>query len=205
MYVHGITTPARLNNAGVNGIGFPTIYNDGLLADYSSGNWLQIFEYYQDARRLIGNVCSGVQSSMPRPDAAIPIPTIVDESTEKCDSQSDLGTDAAMLYTDMVRLYNRAEQQRKITLVCHSMGCGVTRGFLAYAAEKHARNSADPGPDELVESITQVEGAVSGSALATRLYGVHTVIDPHDPNIPAELQQAAVTIDMLRLVIKQGA
>lgn len=205
MYVHGITTPARLNNAGVNGIGFPTIYNDGLLADYSSGNWLQIFEYYQDASRLTGDGCSGVQSPMPHPDAAIPIPTIADESTEKCDSQSDLGTNAAMLYTDMVRLYNRTGQQRRITLVCHSMGCGVTRGFLAYAAEKHARNAADPGPDDLVESVTQIEGAVSGSALATALYSVHSVNDPFDPNIPVELRQQAALTDTLRLVIKQGA
>jgi hypothetical protein len=164
MFVHGVKADFRTN-------GFPSLFKDGLLKEFPQDiypNSIRSFRYYQDVGSYNGttNICPP-DGRLPEPIVpreGIPVP-IVASTAQVCDSQSDLGTNAVLLYEDMVTFLNETGHQRKITLVCNSMGCSIVRGFLAYAMEMHDRDPVNPSATDLVDSVIFLEGIQAGSLL----------------------------------------
>lgn len=169
MYVHGIKSNYKTPtfSAVVDVLKSDLYYRTA--DDNFTGRFAQ-FTYYQDVGITYNeetnkyDIPCAVGTAV-APAVGIPIP-IVNDQRVICDSQSDLGVDAVQLYNDTERLFIDTGRQRKVVLICHSMGCGITRGFLAYAQEMHARDGSRPGADEMVDSVTFLEGAISGSMLA---------------------------------------
>ena len=160
MYVHGIKSNADEPSFAA----MLDPLRDSLYGGAGFGTRLALFRYYQDKGNVgQDGVCRPGSAALP--EYSIPVP-IIDDQRVICDSQSDLAVDAVLLYNDMVRLYTENGKQRKVVLVCHSMGCGITRGFLAYAQELHARDATRPSAEDLIDSVIFLEGAISGSMLA---------------------------------------
>ncbi len=172
MYVHGIKT--NYQTPGFSSLRDPLLtslyYRDDSIA-VNFRSRLADFVYYQDSglpydpdTREYTLPCEPGAAATPQQQ--IPVP-IINDQRAICDSQSDLGVNVVRLYNSTLQLFNDTGQQRSIVLICHSMGCGITRGFLAYAAEMNARNPAQyPPVEQLIDSVTMIEGAVSGAILA---------------------------------------
>lgn len=206
MYVHGIRTDSR---PGSGFIGFQPLLkplrDEFPFEDFPNG--VRFFAYYQDKSDQVNNCIPTKIPVAPDSRIALPyppvsgVPTRVSYFGNHCDSQSDFGVNVVLLYQEMVQLYNDTGKQRPITMACHSMGCTITRGFLAYAAEINAYDSNAPKPTDLVDSVLFIQGVQAGSILAKDF-----AVDPNTANFGlGSNTKNFVASEVYRLAIKESA
>lgn len=159
VFVHGI-------NGNFLDVVNHTSFTDLLDAsEATTGTAVNAFAYYQDKGWQTVDPTTGqaVCTTPPPPDTTIPVyvdPNSIDPNI--CDSKSALGLNAAVMDQFLNGL------QAPVTVMAHSMGGAITRGWLTYAQNGGGNwNGNDPALDNIVDSVVFLEGAQQGSYLAT--------------------------------------
>ncbi len=132
--VHGINGDTQAITSGTPHAGDGSDYTQLLpeLQKAYPGN-VFVFSYFQDR----GNATSGGAKPpcgpLVTPEAGTTIPIFYPNSVNDnvCDSQSDLGLNAYKLDSDLQTI--RATHSGPITIIAHSIGGAITRGWLALA------------------------------------------------------------------------
>lgn len=130
---------------------------------------LNYFSYYQDkSGQLPDGSCDSASDTqipplIPTDDAGLPYDT--SQNDGHCDSEGDIGQNAARLDDTVKRLYEASGQP--VILVGYSMGGETIRSFLAYSTQRQ-----DGVADGMVDSVVTVHGVQQGSWLSLGSYAL---------------------------------
>ena len=122
------------------------------------------FVHHQDAAFDQDGTCIDVPAHIPpaQPNGGMPVDLDADStSTDKCDSQGDLGLNAIKLHADVQAAYSESGN-RPVVLIANSMGAAIARGMLTYSMEL-----GDGVATEMVDSVVFLQGAHDGAYVAS--------------------------------------
>jgi hypothetical protein len=137
------------------------------LADRYGDDRVERFRYFQDAgyRTEVGCSEDSRPPRIPERSAGLPLNTsAISLSRNFCDSESNVGLNAVLLDTDVKRLHERSSNA-KVTVICNSMGCAITRAFLAYSMAAGTGVAAT-----MVDNVISLQGAQQGGWIALPPY-----------------------------------
>ena len=140
------------------------------------------------------------RSNRPRPTTVAYIPEQLGTVNDGiCDSQPDLGLNAAFLSDYLSANTNAANH---VAIIAHSMGGATTRGYLALVERAYERTGVDPSAN--VDTVVTFQGAQQGAfgarvaqglalsgALDAPIYG--PIINGISSHIGFDLKRPAVT------------
>ncbi len=156
-FVHGINGNSAAIAAGVD---YGGLINP-LRSIYAPQN-VHIIPYYQDLAYALDPTADPPQcgSGAPAPDTrAVGVITVDTASTtsSQCDSESDLGLDATALDDDLKGYASSDGSGGSITVIAHSMGGAITRGWLDLAQRQQDQTLKS------VDTVVTFQGAQQGS------------------------------------------
>lgn len=158
VFVHGINGNAR----DVQSKRDYGELNQAIEDRYGASN-VTYFPYYQDrAYAMPGSNPPQCDGTQPGPDLRGQgiLPEITDASSTssmQCDSQSDLGIDATMLDDTIKGL---PDDRGPVAIIAHSMGGGITRGWLDLAQHEGSGSGAALAK---VDTLITFQGAQQGA------------------------------------------
>ena len=136
----------------------------GALRNQYGGDNVQNFEYYQDAGdQDTSGACDlskAGQQIPPTPDPSVRMPYSSSQNDVHCDSQGDIGQNAARLDAVISSMYAN-NGNKPIILIGYSMGGETIRSFLAYSTQLH-----DGVATGMVDSVLLMHGVEQGSWVA---------------------------------------
>jgi len=202
VFVHGI-------NGNTRDISQPGGDYSGLLGPLQvlyPSRQVHIFSYFQDRAYSDANnppLASAppcIQKQSPPTDYSSLIPEQLGTVNDNvCDSQPDLGLNAALLSDSIAATTNAANH---VAIIAHSMGGATTRGYLALVERAYERTGVDPSAN--VDTVVTFQGAQQGAfgarvaqglalsgALDAPIYG--PILNGISSHIGFDLNRPAVT------------
>jgi hypothetical protein len=156
LFLHGVTEKSSDD----------TLFNpirEALKAKYGKA-YVSSYDYYQDSADVGVGVlaCDPTapgQQTPPIPDPAVGMPYDSSQNGAVCDSEGDLGQNAARLDAEVQRLYQL--NHVPVILMGYSMGGETIRSFLAYSTHE-----GDGVASTMVDSVVLLHGVEQGSWIA---------------------------------------